>query len=58
MSEENVSADECNAVAELRELVRALDSTHWSSWQSTYKFDQELRTARAFLADYDLRKQP
>lgn len=48
-------SEECNAIAELRELVRALDRTHWSSWQTTAKFDRELESAREFLKGYDER---
>lgn len=52
------SSDETNAVAELRELIRGLDATCWSSWQSTYKFDPALLSAKEWLQDYDQRKQP
>lgn len=53
-----VTSDECNAVTELRELIRGLDKTNWSSWQATDKFDPALNSAREWLADYDLRKAP
>jgi len=49
------SSDECNAVAELRELIRALEATTWSSWQSTSRFDPALENARKWLAEYDER---
>lgn len=33
----------------LEELVKALDDTHWSSWQTTYKFDPALTKARDYI---------
>ena len=33
----------------LADLVKALDSTYWSSWQTTYKFEQQLAAAREYL---------
>lgn len=38
------------AVHLLTELVKALDATNWSSWQSTAKFDPALNNARDWLA--------
>ena len=37
----------------LKELVAALDETHWSSWQSTARFDNQLNHARNFLAEQE-----
>lgn len=37
----------------LEDLVKALDDTHWSSWQTTAKFDQPLERAKALLTLYD-----
>ena len=37
----------------LKELVAALDETHWSSWQSTARFDDHLNNARNFLAEQE-----
>jgi hypothetical protein len=34
----------------LVELVKALDATNWSSWQTTAPFDKELDAARKFLS--------
>jgi hypothetical protein len=34
----------------LRELVEAIDLTHWSSWQTTAKFDGPLQNARDAIA--------
>lgn len=34
----------------LEELVRGLDKTNWSSWQTTAHFDKQLETAHAVLA--------
>lgn len=33
----------------LTNLVDALDRTNWSSWQSTHRFDDELKAARELL---------
>ena len=33
----------------LDDLVRALDETSWSSWQTTAKFDKQLRYAEQVL---------
>ena len=33
----------------LDDLVKALDSTYWSSWQTTAKFDKQLDAARAYV---------
>ncbi len=33
----------------LEDLVEALDSTNWSSWQATHNFDVELDCAREFI---------
>lgn len=33
----------------LTNLVKALDSTTWSSWQTTATFDDQLKAARAAL---------
>lgn len=42
----SMSADVFHA---LDELVRGLDKTSWSSWQSTANFSSQLDTARAVL---------
>lgn len=34
----------------LENLVRGLDRTYWSSWQTTVHFAMELETAREVLA--------
>jgi hypothetical protein len=39
-------------VAASRALVDGLDSTHWSSWQSTDKFTGHMDTTRAALAAF------
>ena len=41
------------ALCLLKELVAALDETHWSSWQSTARFDNQLTHARIFLAELE-----
>ena len=41
------------ALCLLKELVAALDETHWSSWQSTARFDSQLTHARSFLAELE-----
>ena len=41
------------ALCLLKELVAALDETHWSSWQSTARFDNQLNCARNFLAEQE-----
>ena len=41
------------ALCLLKELVAALDETHWSSWQSTAQFDSQLTHARSFLAELE-----
>ena len=33
----------------LDDLVKALDSTYWSSWQTTAKFDKQLDAAREYV---------
>ena len=33
----------------LADLVKALDSTNWSSWQTTAAFDKQLEEARAYV---------
>lgn len=33
----------------LDDLVNALDSTNWSSWQTTSSFDKQLEEARTYL---------
>ena len=33
----------------LQALVTKLNDTHWSSWQSTAKFDEELQRAEEYL---------
>ena len=33
----------------LAELVKALDSTNWSSWQTTASFDKQLDAAREYV---------
>ena len=33
----------------LDDLVKALDSTNWSSWQTTAAFDKQLEEARTYL---------
>jgi hypothetical protein len=38
-----------NPVQLLADLVAALDSTHWSSWQSTANFDKQLDAAREYV---------
>ena len=35
----------------LEELVRALDRTSWSSWQTTASFSKELDHARAVVSE-------
>lgn len=35
----------------LSDLVKALDRTNWSSWQTTAPFDKELDRAREFVTD-------
>ncbi len=46
-----------DAIEALRALVTALDSTYWSSWQSTAKFWQEYEQAKATLAAIDAAKE-
>ena len=41
------------ALCLLKELVAALDETHWSSWQSTARFDPQLNHARNFIAEQE-----
>ena len=45
------------ALCRLKELVAALDETHWSSWQSTAKFVDQLTHARSFLAELEGRDE-
>ena len=45
------------ALCLLKELVAALDETHWSSWQSTAQFDSQLTHARNFLAELEGRDE-
>lgn len=33
----------------LADLVKALDRTNWSSWQTTSNFDKQLEEARAYI---------
>lgn len=33
----------------LADLVKALDITNWSSWQTTAKFDKQLDAAREYV---------
>lgn len=35
----------------LQELVEGLEDTHWSSWQSTWKFDPALLKAVEYLKE-------
>jgi len=35
----------------LKELVEALENTYWSSWQSTYQFDEQYRAAVDYLRE-------
>ena len=35
----------------LADLVDALNATHWSSWQTTYKFSKQLEAAEAYIAE-------
>lgn len=44
-----MSAAKHTAVEALELLVRDLDATHWSSWQSTSKFAPALNVARQVL---------
>lgn len=37
----------------LRNLVEALDDTYWTSWQSTDRFDEAHKEARAYLLMFD-----
>ena len=37
------------AIAHLNALVKALDRTNWSSWQTTAGFDMELKQAREWI---------
>ena len=48
---------EAQAICLLKELVAALDETHWSSWQSTAQFDNQLTHARNFLAEQEGRDE-
>ena len=38
-----------NPVQLLADLVDALDSTAWSSWQTTAKFSDQLKDARDYI---------
>lgn len=38
-----------NPVQLLADLVKALQETNWSSWQTTAGFDTELRKAEEYL---------
>jgi len=40
----------------LKNLVRALDRTYWSSWQSTANFDVELDRARNLIDEVEQSK--
>lgn len=37
----------------LRNLVEGLTETHWSSWQSTWKFEAALYDAQDYLKSID-----
>lgn len=41
-----------NALEILKDLVDALDSTTWSSWQTTARFQDQLEAAREYLVVY------
>jgi len=42
-----------DAYESLKELVKALDNTFWSSWQSTYTFQKELDSARQLIDELE-----
>ena len=50
---QRASEDECNAVAELREMLRAFSP---NAWGSEIKRKATLAAASKWLADYDQRK--
>ena len=46
-----------NPVEILANLVEALNSTSWSSWQSTAKFSDELLVAEEYLSKLNVKEQ-
>lgn len=42
-----------NPIEILANLVTALNSTYWSSWQSTANFSSELSKAEEFLSKFN-----
>ncbi len=53
---ESNSLENKNAINVLKNLVDALNSTYWSSWQSTAKFDDQLTKAEEFLETHGDKK--
>lgn len=41
-----------NTLEVLKNLVEGLDDTHWTSWQSTANFQDQLDKARQYLNVY------
>lgn len=58
MSEYQEKRDSFAALCYLKDLVNALDKTHWSSWQTTAPFDKELDISRSFIEKISQRPEP
>lgn len=46
-----------NPVEILANLVDALNSTYWSSWQNTANFSDCLRVAEEYLSKFEVKEQ-